>query len=182
VRTSVWDKADSATRAAFEQLVEQLGDAAHEIELSELYTPAWDDHRAIMASDMAHHLGSLVERGGDKSSPAIRDIVAEGRGVTAVRYLAAKRDARRYAEGLGELFNVCNAVLTPAAPGVAPKGEATGNPAFCTLWTLTGLPAVTLPLLVGEDDMPLGVQLIGAAGDDARLLRTANWLVERLRT
>ncbi len=28
--------------------------------------------------------------------------------------------------------------------------------------------------------MPLGVQLVGAAGDDARLLRTANWLVNKL--
>jgi len=42
---------------------------------------------------------------------------------------------------------------------------------------LTGLPAVSLPLLKGEGGMPLGVQLVGQAGDDARLLRTANWLV-----
>jgi aspartyl-tRNA(Asn)/glutamyl-tRNA(Gln) amidotransferase subunit A len=57
---------------------------------------------------------------------------------------------------------------------------ATGNPVFNTLWSLTGLPAVTLPLLSGEGGMPLGVQLVGAAGDDARLLRTANWLVNAL--
>ena len=68
----------------------------------------------------------------------------------------------------------------PAAPGVAPKGEATGNPAFCSLWTLTGLPALSLPLLTGEGGMPLGVQLIGEAGDDARLMRTANWLIQKL--
>ena len=51
---------------------------------------------------------------------------------------------------------------------------------FCSLWTLTGLPALTLPLLTGEGGMPLGVQLIGERGDDARLLRTANWLMEEL--
>jgi Asp-tRNA(Asn)/Glu-tRNA(Gln) amidotransferase A subunit family amidase len=51
---------------------------------------------------------------------------------------------------------------------------------FCTFWTLLGLPAITLPLLTGEDDMPLGVQLVGAPGDDARLLRTAQWLVTKL--
>ena len=50
---------------------------------------------------------------------------------------------------------------------------------FCSLWSLTGLPAVTLPLLSGEGGMPLGVQLVGPAGDDARLLRTANWLVNQ---
>jgi Asp-tRNA(Asn)/Glu-tRNA(Gln) amidotransferase A subunit family amidase len=57
---------------------------------------------------------------------------------------------------------------------------ATGNPALNTLWTLAGLPAVSLPLLKGEDGMPLGVQLVGLAGDDARLLRTANWLANKL--
>jgi Asp-tRNA(Asn)/Glu-tRNA(Gln) amidotransferase A subunit family amidase len=55
---------------------------------------------------------------------------------------------------------------------------ATGNPAFNTLWTLTGLPAVTLPLLKGESGMPIGVQLVGAIGDDAKLLRTAQSLLE----
>jgi Asp-tRNA(Asn)/Glu-tRNA(Gln) amidotransferase A subunit family amidase len=36
---------------------------------------------------------------------------------------------------------------------------------------------VTLPLLTGADGMPVGVQLVGRFGDDARLLRTARWLV-----
>jgi Asp-tRNA(Asn)/Glu-tRNA(Gln) amidotransferase A subunit family amidase len=42
-----------------------------------------------------------------------------------------------------------------------------------------GLPAVNLPLLQGESGMPIGVQLVGAPGDDARLLRAANWLVSK---
>jgi Asp-tRNA(Asn)/Glu-tRNA(Gln) amidotransferase A subunit family amidase len=71
-------------------------------------------------------------------------------------------------------------MITPATVGVAPVGEATGSPIFCSLWSLAGVPAVTLPLLTGEGGLPLGLQLIGAPGDDARLLRTANWLVERL--
>ena len=69
-----------------------------------------------------------------------------------------------------------DAILTPAAPGEAPLGlQATGSPAFCTLWTLPGLPALTLPLLQGPDGLPMGCQLVGP-GDDARLLRTARWL------
>ena len=55
-----------------------------------------------------------------------------------------------------------DAIITPAAPGVAPKGlSATGDPAFCTLWTLTGLPALSLPLFAGESGLPIGVQLVG---------------------
>lgn len=180
VRTPVWDKADGATHAAFEELVATLGDQAAEVELPEAFAAAWDDQRVIMAADMAHNFEPLLARGGDVLSQQMRDLLADGRSVSAVRYLQAQRNARGYAAGLATLFDEYDAILTPATPGIAPVGEATGSPIFNTLWSLTGLPAVTLPLLVGEGGMPLGVQLVGAKGDDARLFRTANWLIEQL--
>jgi Asp-tRNA(Asn)/Glu-tRNA(Gln) amidotransferase A subunit family amidase len=83
---------------------------------------------------------------------------------------------------LDRVFDEFDAVVTPAAPGEAPRGlDTTGSPVFCTLWTLCGVPAVTLPLLQGSNDLPIGVQLVGRRGDDARLLRTARWLVARLQ-
>ena len=176
VRTSVWDKADAEARAAFESLAKRLGDAVNPVDLPETFAAAWSDQRVIMYTDMAHNFGALVERGGDASSKQLRDLVAEGSRNSALRYLAARDGALRYRAGLADILNDYDAILTPAAPGVAPKGTATGNPAFNTLWTLAGLPAVTLPLLTGEGGMPIGVQLVGAIGDDARLLRTANWL------
>jgi Asp-tRNA(Asn)/Glu-tRNA(Gln) amidotransferase A subunit family amidase len=41
---------------------------------------------------------------------------------------------------------------------------------------------LSLPLLAGEGGLPLGVQLVGAAGHDARLLCTAGALVAMLAT
>jgi len=180
VRTPIWDKAESETRAAFENFVAQLGDRASVIDLGGSYASAWDDQRVIMAVDMAHNLNAIVARNPDAASKTLRDFLAEGSQVPAVRYLAALDNAKRYAAGLGEVFKEYDAIITPASTGVAPKGEATGSPMFCSLWTLTGLPALSLPLLKGEGGMPLGVQLIGERGDDARLLRTANWLVNAL--
>jgi len=180
VRTPVWDKADADFRAAFEDMVKRLGDSAAAVDLPNAFASAWDDQRAIMAADMAHNLGALVERGSEASSKQLRDFLAEGGTVSAVRYLAACDNARRYATGITEIFKEYDAIVTPAAPGVAPKGTATGNPVFNSLWTLTGLPAVSLPLLSGEGGMPFGVQLVGPTGDDARLLRTANWLIKKL--
>ena len=180
VRTPMWGKAEPETQAAFEALVKLLGGAAAAVDLPESYAAAWDDQRVIMATDMAHNFGALVARGGDASSKQLRDLLAEGSQTNALRYLAARANAPRYAAGLGEIFKQYDAILTPSAPGVAPKGNATGNPVFNTLWSLTGLPAVTLPLLTGEGGLPIGVQLVGPAGDDARLLRTANWLIGKL--
>jgi Asp-tRNA(Asn)/Glu-tRNA(Gln) amidotransferase A subunit family amidase len=181
VRTPVWNQADAELQAAFEDFVANLGEQVQAINLPDEYAAAWDDLRTIMAADMAHNLNEIVARGGESSSSKVlRDLLSEGSQVNATGYLAARDRATRYAAGIAEIFKEYDAIITPATTGIAPKGEATGNPAFCSLWSLTGLPAVSLPLLSGEGDMPIGVQLIGERGDDARLLRTANWLVEQL--
>ena len=85
-------------------------------------------------------------------------------------------------ESFEELFTQrYDAILTPAVTGTAPKGlESTGDPSFCTLWTLAGLPALSLPLLHGSNGLPLGVQLVGRRNFDARLLRTARWLAAKV--
>jgi len=181
VRTPIWDKADADTRDAFEALVAELGSDCFVYDLPDTYAAAWDAQKAIMAVEMLHNLGRHAEAGGDLVSPQFHALMAEGRAVSAAAYLDALADARAMREALGEMFEqACTAIITPATVGVAPVGQATGDPSFCSLWSLTGLPAVTLPLLSGEGGMPLGVQLVGAMGDDARLLRTANWLVSRL--
>jgi aspartyl-tRNA(Asn)/glutamyl-tRNA(Gln) amidotransferase subunit A len=58
--------------------------------------------------------------------------------------------------------------------------DATGNPIFNSLWTYCGTPSITLPLMEGANGLPLGVQLVGRRGDDARLLRTARWLANKV--
>jgi len=181
IRTPIWDRAEESARAAFEELVAALGGTVSEVDLPEPFAEAWDLHRAIMTADMAHRFGTLIDRGGDAASALLRGLIADGRTVTAVRYLEAVAAARRYGAGLAEVFQHFDVILTPATTGVAPLGlEATGDPAFCTLWTLVGLPALSVPLLQGEEGMPLGVQLVGASGQDGRLLRTARALLAQL--
>ncbi len=130
---------------------------------------------------MAHNLHRDYEQGRDKFSAQLRQLhrarpQGSGGRLRPRRWpAAAPLNAT-----LDEVFNEYDAILTPAAPGEAPVGEATGNPVFCTTWTYLGTPAVTLPLLRSEAGLPLGVQLVGRRGNDARLLRTANWLVKTL--
>jgi len=178
VRTPVWDQAEGYTRDAFEALAKSLGDDCVTFDLTDSFAEAWDALRIIMAADMAHNLGAYADRGGDAVSDVFRKLMAQGRGFNATQYLDAQALARGLRAALDELFKTQFSVLiTPAAPGIAPKGlESTGNPVFNSLWSLTGLPTVSLPLLK-HDGMPLGVQLVGASNDDARLLRHAAWLV-----
>ena len=78
-------------------------------------------------------------------------------------------------------MNRYDAVLTLPARGEAPATLThTGDPVFCTVWTLCGAPAITLPAGLGASGLPLGLQLIGGYLQDARLLQVAQWCGLRL--
>jgi Asp-tRNA(Asn)/Glu-tRNA(Gln) amidotransferase A subunit family amidase len=181
VRTPAWRHAEPATGPAFAELVEALGEAASEVELGASFERAIELHRIVMEVEMAHNLHRDYEQGGDKLSPRLRALIERGRTYPAIDYTRALAGAAALNAMLDEVFNEYDAILTPAAPGEAPRGlDSTGNPAFCTLWTYLGTPAVTLPLLQGENGLPIGVQLVGRRGNDARLLRTARWLADTI--
>lgn len=57
----------------------------------------------------------------------------------------------------------------------------THQPEFCTVWTYLGMPALSLPLLSGSNNLSLGIQIVGEKFDDPRLLRTANWLMNKVK-
>jgi Asp-tRNA(Asn)/Glu-tRNA(Gln) amidotransferase A subunit family amidase len=179
VRTPAWPQGDPVLAPAFAELVEALGEAASEVEPGASFDGAIELHRVIMEVEMAHNLHRDYERGGDRLSPVLRALIERGRAHPAIEYTRALAGAAALNGMLDDVFNEYDAILTPAAPGEAPRGlERTGNPAFCTIWSYLGTPAVTLPLLQGENGLPIGVQLVGRRGNDARLLRSARWLTE----
>ena len=113
VRTPMWDKADAEARSALEDLAKEVG--AREVDLPANYRAAWDALRAIMAADMAFNLGAIVDKGGEISK-RFRELIEEGRKVTATQYLAAVRDARRYADGMMGIFEqLSDAIITLSA-------------------------------------------------------------------
>ncbi len=181
VKTPVWDQAEPFLHEAFEELSTELGNQCDEVTLPDSYAHAWPAHRAIMVTGFARNLGHYEARAGEKLSSHMREAIAEGRETKALEYLAACHLREKLNDGLGDIFDQYDAILTPATTGEAPASlETTGNPVFNAMWSFLGTPAITLPLLSGPNGMPVGVQLVGPRGDDARLLRTANWLQQRI--
>ncbi len=181
VKTPIWDRMDEDAQAAFEELAGHLGDDAEEVELPESFKAAIEWHRTIMEADLARRFEVDYERGKDKMSGALREMIERGQKILAVDYSRAVERVSVLNGLLEEVFHWCDAVLTPATTGEAPIGlDSTGDPSFCTIWTLCGTPAITVPILEGAGGMPIGVQLVGPKSDDARLLRTARWLERRV--
>ncbi len=180
VKGPAWKAADPMLDDAFSELVAAIGDNAQLVEIGSAFERAVEFHGVVMATEMAHNFRRDLAQGGEALSPQLRELLTRGQKYTAFDYLEATAAAAALNGTLDELFNEYDAILTASAPGEAPVGTATGNPVFCSTWTYLGTPAVSLPLLEGPNGMPIGVQLIGRRGNDARLLRTARWLSQHL--
>jgi Asp-tRNA(Asn)/Glu-tRNA(Gln) amidotransferase A subunit family amidase len=181
IKGPVWDRADEETREAFAELAATLDDRLVAIDLPDSARQALDWHQTIMEAEMAANLDREWENGRERLSSSLQAQLDRGRKVNALDYLRACARIPSLNGGFEDIFERCDVIVTPATPGTAPAGlDFTGDPSFCTLWTLCGMPALCLPLMQGGNGLPLGVQLVGRRGDDARLLRTARWLVDRV--
>ncbi|HWP24095.1 MAG TPA: amidase [Candidatus Binatia bacterium] len=182
IKTPLWERADQDTREGFAEIIQRLSRQVEEVELFPSALEAWQWHETIMAAEMAFNLDREWKNSRERLSEKLRAQIERGREARAVDYLHALSRIGPVHESFLELFEQrYDAILTPAAPGAAPKGLAsTGDPSFCTLWTLCGMPCITLPLLQSADGLPIGVQLVGPRDGDARLLRTARWLAAKI--
>ncbi len=177
VRTPYWDQADADTRERFEQLA---GGLAEEVKLSVAFEDAAQIHKTILEADLAVSFAEEYMRGAHRLSAMLRSMIERGQRSLTVDYLRAAASIQTLAQLLDDVLAKFDAILTPATTGEAPPGlRSTGSPIFCTIWTLCGAPAVTLPILTGANGLPLGVQLVGRRLEDGRLLRTARWVWEK---
>ncbi len=177
VKGPAWNEADPETQRAFADLANALGAACEEVVLPQIFDEAAQAALTLMRVGIARNYRPYLERGREQLSSSMRGAIEDGLRITAVDHMAALDWQPTLNAGLEQLFGRYDAIVTPAAPGEAPSADTTGNPAFNTLWSFCGVPAISLPLLRGPNGLPVGVQLVGRRGEDARLLRTARWLV-----
>lgn len=181
IASPVWEKASPEMREGLEELLEALGGRVGRLALPESFADAHRWHRTVNMAELAFNYARYYDAGRELLSDRLRAMVEEGRSVLATDYQAALASIGRLSADLDPLFDRYDALITPAAPGEAPVGMATGDPVFSTIWTFCGLPAASLPVLTGPNGMPMGVQLVGRGMNDGRLLRTARWLAAELR-
>ncbi|AUH32961.1 amidase [Paracoccus tegillarcae] len=168
-------------RAALDEVAALLGDRCERFALPGMFGEAVAIRTRINKAEMAKFFYGYEKRGRELMSPILTEAMDEGKAIPARDYLSALDWREVLNAGLDRLFDRCDAILCAASVGPAPAGlDSTGDPTFNGIWTLCGTPAVTLPLFSDENGLPMGLQLIGRVGDDARLLRSANWLMQHV--
>ncbi|MEO3415785.1 amidase [Roseovarius sp. CAU 1744] len=176
------DRLSEDARDGLDAVIEALGARVERFDAAPQLAGLTDVHKTIYDYEIARQMEQLVADHGATISSEMRAAVRRGLAIGEDQYqdaLAVKETADAF---FVEHFNDFDAIMAPSASGeaLALSEGNTGDAIYCTIWTLAGLPCLTLPLLVGSTGLPIGVQLIGAAEEDDRLMRTAAWMLRSL--
>ena len=176
-KTDKWKNIDKQSRDAFEYFIKKFKKNIEVFDTPSYFKDIPKQHQIIHETDLANNFQVYYKKDKKKLSKEMRDAIERGLKYSAYDYANAIDFMKQSYQSYGEVFDDYHGVITPSASGVADKGlKSTGSADFQKIWTYLGLPTISLPLLTGENDLPLGVQLVGNKLDDIRFLSTANWL------
>jgi Asp-tRNA(Asn)/Glu-tRNA(Gln) amidotransferase A subunit family amidase len=185
-RTSEWEHARVETRDAVAIAVAAAREHGADVADMELPSPfgnALEAFRVIVTVETSIAMATDFARGRAAMNSWLQETERAARRLSADDYRRALAIAATCRDALASIFERCDVLLTPATAGEAPaRLHGLDDPWFCPLWTMMHGPAVTFPVHEGPHGMPVGVQLVGRAGDDLRLLRAARWLDDAIRS
>ena len=181
-KTASWKKVDKKSREAFEYFIKSFKKNVEVFDTPSYFKEIPRYHKIIHETDMSNNFQNYYKQSKKKLSQKMIDAIERGQKYSAKDYAEAIDFMKQSYNSYKEVFEDYHGVLTPSSTGVADKGlKSTGSPEFCTVWTYMGLPSISLPLLTGINNLPLGVQLVGDKLDDLRFLGTANWLEKKCK-
>jgi Asp-tRNA(Asn)/Glu-tRNA(Gln) amidotransferase A subunit family amidase len=176
-RTEAWPRAAPQTQQLIEKAAKALG--AGDVELAPSFAGLIDAQIAIMGAEAAL---TMREEPQSELTARLREFLGEGAGVSPERLAAVREQAQRCRRELDRVFDDLDALITPATTGDAPEGlGATGDPVFCRIWTLLGVPCISLPVLTGPAGLPIGLQIVARRGSDDEVLSAAAWIEQQMR-
>jgi Asp-tRNA(Asn)/Glu-tRNA(Gln) amidotransferase A subunit family amidase len=180
-----WDEAQPEGRAVLEAAADRLAAAGAGIRETEL-PPECEEADEVQSTlgsfeGLRNHMPELYRHEALLSAELRDEKIARGRRSTVEDFRSACRRADKARAAARAWAGDFDAILTPPAPGQAPRGLAsTGSAVFNALWTQFYMPCLTMPAGQGPDSLPVGIQLVGRRHTDARLLEIALWVESRL--
>jgi Asp-tRNA(Asn)/Glu-tRNA(Gln) amidotransferase A subunit family amidase len=138
-------------------------------------------HRTIMLFEGLRQHGARQTAHRESLSSELNAALDDARSISREAYAAALAKRGAVMERVVSVFEHADAVLTLSAPTPAPRRlDITGDPGFCTLWSLVGFPAIGIPSGLSRDGLPFGLQLAAPVGADDQVLAVAKWCEEQL--
>ena len=159
--------------------LEAAGATIERLPLPASFAGMHTSHRLVMAVEAADvHRKDFTERP-ETYRPIITRLIEKGLAASAVDYRAARVHQQRFAADLAAALDAPSGplvALSPATVSSAPPfaDRSTGDPQFNSVWSFSGLPTCGVPACLGQDGLPLSLQL-GAARESFELFQAAAW-------
>lgn len=184
-RTHLWPQATPAMQHALEtaaRIAQAAGATVRDVTLPKILEDGHAAQFVIQDYETFHALAFEYDRHRDLIGQQLREQLDRGAAISADTYDAARRTASRARQVFADTMTDYDVILTPSAPGAAPRGlETTGDPAFNRLWTLLGTPCINVPGLFDNEGLPLGIQIVGRFGRDQAALEAARFVEEAVK-
>lgn len=177
------DLAEPGINAAIDEVQAKLskaGATVKEISLPARFSEVIARHRVIMAVEAAVFHQARLTKHPEDYGPKIRGLLQEGLDCPAPEYARCQAHQRQLTDDMAACFAEVDTLIMPATTGPAPDATSTGNPAFNSPWSYTGLPAASFPTGQFVNGLPIALQLVGAHGSEAELLAIGAWCEQAL--
>ena len=179
VRDFFLEKATDETRKHVESVAERFaraGATIEEVRMPVSFVGELDAHFAMLQAETAVTHRERYAEHKARYSPQMQDLIEKGHQVTAAQCIEIRRHQQRFRHEMNALFQAVDALLTPSTPAPAPQGlSATGDPTFNGPASFSGIPSLGLPSGLSENGLPFGIQLMGPAFAEERLLAVGKW-------
>lgn len=169
---------NAASKAALDGYLGRLEAAGcdlSEVALSDLFDQAHDAHERIYRRCLAYYFD--IEWSHDPSlfSASMQEMIRGGQEIELDQYQADMALQRTMAKAADQLFGGYDVLIGLSTADEAPMGlDGREQPDHSLIWTMCGLPTLSLPLLSGANGLPVGVQVVARRFDDYKLLDFAN--------
>ena len=137
-------------------------------------------HRVVMAVEAAQFHETRLRRHPDDYGPCIRGLLEEGLRCPAPEFACTKEHQADLTLKMQMAMGRDLILLCPATTGPAPLADTTGDPAFNSPWSYTGLPTISIQTEYFVDGLPLAIQLVAGANREDLLFSVAAWCEKRL--
>ncbi len=177
------DQADAITKSMLDKSLSVLtaaGAKIVDVTLPAAFGDVLARHRIVMAVEAATFHEARLRRHPEDYDPNIRKLLDEGLACPATEYARTKEHQRALKEAMPASFEGIDALIVPATRGSAPDAATTGDPAFNSPWSYTGLPSVSFPSGWTPEGLPLSLQVIGKPWSEAELFPVAAWCEDHL--
>jgi aspartyl-tRNA(Asn)/glutamyl-tRNA(Gln) amidotransferase subunit A len=177
------DKADKDVQDMMDEVCnrfKQDGAELVEASLPAGFSDVLQRHRIVMAVEAAEFHEERMRKHPDDYPPRISELLAEGLACPAPEFVRTKRHQDALSETMRIAFYGDTILLCPATTGPAPLADTTGDPAFNSPWSYTGLPTISIQTGYFVEGLPLAIQLVAGPNREDLLFSVAAWCEKRL--